>query len=403
MKPIIIEKNPNEQNQESHKDQPHRLKVVRNGIYRLTGGWTVISSRLLFLGATFTLWWIYSHLPAEHPWYNHQRGKPFCYDYSEVILTRQKWSRKQVLPWAKPSDINPLCLGPPIQPPKWYFHTECHIFDKNVAALSKNIDKAIEFGCMHGWNYNREIHLFMGPPPAKNPFNRNMLAVWYQTEQNGSTVLQSPGFRAFFQEADFVWDFSRFDVKLLENQFGLAPANKGGRMFYVPFWTALSDEFFLKGKDKTRYEYDVLLFGLITPRRSDICEELKNHGVRTICGIYWGEDLLEKQRKSRILLNVHVYPVASLEVHRINPVLANGMVVVSEKTSDVDIDSVYNEVLTMASYDNLVDTVLKKLAQTPEELEEERRRNIAWIKERVHQVDAELCFALTRLTIEMTL
>jgi len=100
---------------------------------------------------------------------------------------------------------------------------------------------------------------------------------------------------------------------------------------------------------------------------------------------------------------VHVYPVASLEVHRINPVLANGMVVVSEETSDVDIDAIYSEVITMVPYDNLVDTVLKKLAQTRKELEEERRRNVAWIKQRVDQVDAELCFALTRLTLEMTL
>jgi len=77
------------------------------------------------------------------------------------------------------------------------------------------------------------------------------------------------------------------------------------------------------------------------------------------------------------------------------------MVVVSEKTYDVDIDAVYSEVITMVPYEKLVNAVLKKLNQSQYELEEESLRNVAWIKERIDQVDAELCYSLTRLTVEV--
>lgn len=136
----------------------------------------------------------------------------------------------------------------------------------------------------------------------------------------------------------------------------------------------------------------------MTQRRTDICNALSNLGVKTCCGVFFGEGLLEKQRTAKILLNVHVYPVGSLEVHRLNPVLASGMIVISEETHDLAIDMIYSDVATMVPYDVLVDAVQTKLNQSEAELKEERGRNVAWIKERVKKVDPDLCYALSRLT-----
>lgn len=85
-------------------------------------------------------------------------------------------------------------------------------------------------------------------------------------------------------------------------------------------------------------------------------------------------------------------------MHRLNPVLARGMVVISEETNDLEIDMIYSEVANIVPYNVLVDAVQIKLNQSEAELKEERDRNVAWIKERVKNVDPDLCYALSRLS-----
>jgi len=271
-----------ESSQKSQGAFSHLPSAVMEKINRHLGFVKFMFWGFICLTGTFTISQVYS--PSL--WHSHdERQMSFCWDYSDVILRKEKEAPQRVLPVATERDISPLCLGPPALPPKWLYHTAHNIFLDNLHALEKSVKKAIDFGCMSGWNFDQEIHLFMGPVKP-SPLKSNKLTVWYQTEQNGSAINQSPGFRQSFKEATFIWDFSRFNVWRFEKEFGALPANKGGQTFYVPFWTAVSEKFFSKRLVQKKKKYDVLLFGLITPRRAQICGELKEHGVETICGTF---------------------------------------------------------------------------------------------------------------------
>ena len=68
----------------------------------------------------------------------------------------------------------------------------------------------------------------------------------------------------------------------------------------------------------------------------------------------------EKIKNSEILLNIKFYPSSFLEVHRINPLLAKGCIVVSEKSnSDPQLDLLYNDLdsLHLCEYEKIPETI----------------------------------------------
>lgn len=209
-----------------------------------------------------------------------------CSEYNWFFLYPGNKEQESAVPQSTVRNINPFCLGPVKQHPKWEFHTEHRIFDKNLEALEKSINRAVDFGCMRGWKNKEQIYVYMGKPTEKTRLEENTLAIWYQTEQNGSDVNRDPIFRKAFQDATFIWDFSNFNVMRFEKDFNVVSGRSGGRSFYVPFWTALHEDFFVENSAADEYVYDVLLFGLMTQRRTDMCNALSNLGVKTCCGVF---------------------------------------------------------------------------------------------------------------------
>jgi len=100
---------------------------------------------------------------------------------------------------------------------------------------------------------------------------------------------------------------------------------------------------------------------------------------------------------SRLLLNVHFYIPGVLEVHRINPALADGMVVVSETGSDVRLQKDYSDVIIFAPYDDLVSTVEATLRLSTRKLTDKRVFNRNWIRKKISGVDPQLCNVLKRV------
>ena len=85
----------------------------------------------------------------------------------------------------------------------------------------------------------------------------------------------------------------------------------------------------------------------------------------------WGEAREAAIRAARVVLNVHFYEDAALEVHRVNHLLASGACVVSEPSSDAALDAHYAPALAFAPYSAIVDTA-ERLAR-----DEHARRAIA--------------------------
>jgi len=291
-------------------------------------------------------------------------------------------------------------LGPVINLPHWEYwpgHARNkRVMGENRQSLKQQIKKATDYGCMKGWNHrNRIIWLQMGDFPK----SRKDIIVWYQLEQEGSQYTLIKEFHAAMLEADVVWDFSKANIRWFGKKHNISPSWEDGKYFYVPMWNTIPDKYFLRppslksGKKK----YDVLLFGSMNDRRKKICDEMERRKLVIYCDKTWGSDLEEKKRLSRLLLNVHYYPNGSLEVHRLDSVLAAGMVVVSEHSSDPELDMEYSPVVTFNHYDSLVETVMKKLKQPESELIVEREANYKFMKDVYERVDPDLCRALSHI------
>jgi len=109
---------------------------------------------------------------------------------------------------------------------------------------------------------------------------------------------------------------------------------------------------------------DVLLFGTLNSRREEIGRLLRNKGLNVVFKRFTS---LEEQESyicsAKVVVNVHYYPEASLEVHRVNPLLARGKCVVSEMGSDPELDDMYKSAVVFASYQDLVSCIMSLLAE----------------------------------------
>jgi len=291
-------------------------------------------------------------------------------------------------------------LGPVITNTYWEYwpgHARnIRVMGENRQSLKQQIKKATDHGCMKGWNHrNRMIWMQMGDFPKR----KGDIIVWYQLEQEGSEYTRIKEFHAAMQQADVVWDFSKANIRWFGKKHGVTPSWEGGKYFYVPMWNTIPEKYFRSPPSlkSVKKKYDVLLFGSLNDRRKKICEEMKRRKFAIYCDKTWGKDLEQKKRSSRLLLNVHYYPNGSLEVHRLDSVLAAGMVVVSEQSSDTELDREYSPVVTFNHYDNLIETVIKKLEQPESELILEREANFKFMKDVYERVDPDLCRALSHI------
>ena len=113
-----------------------------------------------------------------------------------------------------------------------------------------------------------------------------------------------------------------------------------------------------------KQDLDIVFAGTPHPRRDRIIEALKrtNASVVHLHGVY-GAQRNHALSRARIVLNVHAWDgLAVLETVRLSFVLANRRFVVSEK-GDHD---PYDGGVIYARYDDLVDTCLHHLRQSPE-------------------------------------
>ncbi|MDR2799654.1 MAG: class I SAM-dependent methyltransferase [Desulfovibrio sp.] len=150
-----------------------------------------------------------------------------------------------------------------------------------------------------------------------------------------------------------VWDYSRRNARYLRRSRGLSDVVHL-RLGYVPEMTRL--------KPGYPQVVDVLFYGLINERRLKIIKELNSAGasVYAACGIYGTERDLAIAT-ARLVLNVHYYIPASLEMPRLGYLWANGKAVVSERRKETEIEPGLEESCRFCAYEDLVGETLALL------------------------------------------
>ena len=178
----------------------------------------------------------------------------------------------------------------------------------------------------------------------------------FQLEQLSDTAGHwSPGAEAVLRCGAEVWDYSEANRAFLRER-GIE-----SRLLPLGYHPAL--ERIVPAAEK---DIDVLFYGLMNDRRQKVLEELGRRGVRAEA--LFGVFMEERDRyvaRSKIVLNVHYYPMKILETVRVSYLLNNGAFVVSEESDD----NPYRECgLVSVPYERLADTCVRFL-EHPEERE----------------------------------
>lgn len=159
----------------------------------------------------------------------------------------------------------------------------------------------------------------------------------------------SPEYVSLMQEFE-AWDYSRKNIINLHEAFGIE--SRLCRVGYVPELDVISRDF---PKD-----IDVLFYGSLNKRRAgvlSVLSQMKMNVLATDKAFYGaGRDALIA--RSKVVLNIHYYESAILEVARLGYLWSNGKAVVSEVSDPLDIYGGLDSACAFSSYDSLVETTL---------------------------------------------
>lgn len=150
-----------------------------------------------------------------------------------------------------------------------------------------------------------------------------------------------------------VWDYSPGNIAALEKLGvrGAVHVPPG----YVPEMTRISRDY--------PQDVDVLFYGLINERRHAVIKRLYDAGLKVLATQEaFGNVRDVLLARSRLLLNVHYYVPAKLELVRLGYAFANSKAVASEWRDDTEIPASLKGACAFFSYEDLLDGVRRLLA-----------------------------------------
>lgn len=204
------------------------------------------------------------------------------------------------------------------------------------------------------WASSEAIWILVGLTLAPTPLPPRYVV--YQMEQLTSPWI-TPGYLMQLASALDVWEFAPSHVP-----FWTA---RGLRSSFVPF---SAPSLWLTQPTSVGTDIDVLFYGSNNERRTRLRDSLTRALAPLGVGVhfYLNFDLFGPERdavvrRAKVVLNLHYYEHAALEVHRLNYLLAHAKCVVSEPSVDAYLDQRYGNAVVFARTDELAFTVLAML------------------------------------------
>ena len=198
----------------------------------------------------------------------------------------------------------------------------------------------------------------------------------YNFEQLITTKDWQPIFFQNLAKAEIVFDYSLENIKELEKyniKAHFLPLGYSKNMEYN------DDNDNDKTVDKT---VDFSFCGSINNSRYDKLKTLisiygKKKDKLVISNNYWGDDLKQLYKKTKIGLNIHYYSGKTiLEVHRIIPLIANKILVISDKSDDPWYDEKYCNLINFIKNEDCTLECLKVLQNYNNEIIEKRYQDL---------------------------
>lgn len=191
----------------------------------------------------------------------------------------------------------------------------------------------------HGWqvdvmttppsNFDHDMYIVVCPqmfsdlPPGEK-------RICYQMEQSVSSRWFTEKYFALLESSLAVLEYALANVEFM--------ADKGIAYPHVHYLPVGADTSYAGRHEEVDKAYDVLFYGdaKSSPRRQKMLDVLSRHFKVKICGETFGTKMIEEIRRSRLVINIHYYDNALLEMPRIQECLSLGVPVVSESAQDQD-------------------------------------------------------------------
>lgn len=179
--------------------------------------------------------------------------------------------------------------------------------------------------------------------------DKTKVIVYNQAQLGNSNVKSILNFKyfSFISMADEVWDYDEHNINILKL---IRPDIK---LHVLKPCEELNAGIMEK-------DIDVLFYGLMNKRRQDIIDTLTQNGLNVfVANGIWGDKLNSYIARSKILLNVHYYPITALQeqARMIRWVSTPGVHIVSERSRTNYLN------ITEVSYDELVATCMHIIKQ----------------------------------------
>ena len=156
----------------------------------------------------------------------------------------------------------------------------------------------------------------------------NKKIIVYQLEQlYGGNKWASRSNIEFLRRADYVWDYDHQNIEFTRN-FGID--SMFVPILYAPELTTLP---ILK---RDEHDIDILFYGSLNEHRLSVIDSVKKliPKANIVCtDRLWGDELDDHIQRSKIILNIHYYPINRQEQARLFYLMANHKCIVSEESA----------------------------------------------------------------------
>ncbi len=205
---------------------------------------------------------------------------------------------------------------------------------------------------------SKSIYIILGANDLYEDIPKDCHYIVYQFEQissnNSELTWFTDKYLDILKNAIQIYDYSNVNCKLLKNKFDLD--SEWLPLRYHPILGSRDDEF-----KSTNKKYDILFCGSINNRRKILLNKLKSLGLKVKIGNnLWRKSLKNAIQNSRLCLNFHYYQNATLETARLLTLLKCKGKVISEYSSDNELDNQYREYVHFGNYDELINLCIDK-------------------------------------------
>jgi hypothetical protein len=190
------------------------------------------------------------------------------------------------------------------------------------------------------------------------------------TDKNWSPLLWER-----FRGAVELWDYSLENIKVHQSH--------GNNALHVPYAYTLSLSYFpiIYDYSKNPKDVDMFLLGYMNERRNSFVERIPDRSKIVLSGDYYDENYATLCRRTKVGLNLHYYGGKTiLEIHRILPMIANNLLVITQTSDDKWLDDIFAPIVEYFDENNFLEVYNRILTMDENSYQKKAEQNLKYLQ-----------------------